>query len=150
MYLSRAAGQPMELRLDIVASGRVDVGGLGPVTRTPDREYEKGEESAAEPAPEVTPGRGVTMRYSGEVPPAARPVAQGQPHLTSYRAMVQPETITDDPRLTVSSDRSEFRPKNIEVDNVYLGEWIVGAIVVLVLAAGAALILVQRRRARAT
>jgi hypothetical protein len=146
MYLSRAAPQPMELRLDIVASGRVDLGGLGPVTRQPDREYEKGE-AAAEPAPEVMPGRGVTMRYSGEVPAPARPLAQGQPQMTSYRAMVQPATINDDPRLTVSSDREEFRPKVIEVDDVYLGEYFIGAVVVLVLAAGAALIVVQRRRA---
>lgn len=148
LYLSRAAEQPMELRLDIVASGRVDLDGLGTVTRMPDREVKADErESSDGPDPaETTPAQGVVMRYSGEVPGAARSLARGQPHMTSYRAMVEPSEITDDPRLTVSSDREEFRPKLITVEDVYLGEYVVGAVVVLLLAAGAALIVVQRRR----
>jgi hypothetical protein len=130
-----------------VARGRVDVAGLGAVRRERDREVSEDQPVVVADGPQPAAGSGVVMRYSGEVPAAVRPVAQGQPHLTSYRATLQPSAIADDPRLTVSGDREEFRPKIIAIEDVYLGGYVVTGVVVLLLAAGAALIVVQRRRA---
>ena len=130
LRLSRLAEAGSSARVDLLAPWKADVQGLGVV---------------AEESPGRPPARGAALVYAGRMSGADVDPSFALPggYLTSFRFTIDPRSPDRDPAFTRAADARPYRQVRVVYEDVHLGG-ILLPVVLVVAAAGAAILLIRR------